>query len=666
MEASVRGTSPLAGGLVLLVALLLIRAALAPEMPIGLWLLLAPAVGGLVWLALVVVAGGAGTIARPRRSPATAPAARPTGAAASTPGEALRAETARLGGGAYIGTSGGGWITADPESAVMVLGPPRSSKTTAVVIPAVMSATGPVVSTSIKPDVMRATAEVRSEVGQVWLFDPAGSYVGEVAEGVRKLSWSPVAAAASWDDAQIMARAMTRAAHPGAGTTDETHWSERAGALVAPLLHAAALSGRPIADVVRWVLRHDLGPAREILSAADAEIAADVLGGIGATDSRERSSIFSACASVLAAYNSDAVLQSAADPNFDAARFAGSTDTIYVTAPEERQAMCAPLVVGLLEQIRHAVFERAACEGEGPQMLWALDECANIAPIADLPGLVSQAGGQGLQLLVGLQDMSQARTRWGGEVADGFLTLFQTRVILSGLGDDRTLEAISSMLGEYDRSVVSRTAGRTETDDWLHRSPDQFNESVGWQTERRRVLGPGDIAALPVGQGLLLRGASWGLVGLPRWFETAPWKEAGPDAPHPEGLIHQASDGTLVRSRAELVVLETLLGMGLEVRYEEPLRAPRNAGDHRLPDFTITHGGTTWFWEHLGMLDLPSYARAWERKREWYERHGFAGHLITSADDADGGLSVPEIEARAERRILRGEPRLGEPGFASV
>ena len=50
---------------------------------------------------------------------------------------------------------------------------------------------------------------------------------------------------------------------------------------------------------------------------------------------------------------------------------------------------------------------------DGPVMLWALDEVANIAPIGDLPALISQAGGQRLQVMVGLQDLSQARSRWG-------------------------------------------------------------------------------------------------------------------------------------------------------------------------------------------------------------------------------------------------------------
>ncbi len=442
---------------------------------------------------------------------------------AKTPGEAVRARVARLGGGAYLGTGrAGGWICADPESGVMVLGPPRSGKTSALMIPAVIGASGPVIATSTKPEVMRATVATRSEVGQAWLFDPTGAEE-TLPGGVRCLCWSPVAAASSWDEALLMARAMAACTRPGVGTTNEGHWTERAAALLAPLLYAANLTDRPIAEVLRWTLRQDVREAQRVLADCDSEIAADVLAGIEQTDSRERSSIFSATAGVLAAYNADAVRESAAQPNFDPARFAASTDTIYITAPEHRQALCAPLIVGLLEQVRHAVYERSANEETGgPAMLWALDEVANIAPIHDLPALVSQAGGQGLQVMVGLQDLSQARSRWGTEVAEGFMSLFQTKVVLSGIGDPRTLEAISVALGEYDRRVVSSTHGKSESDKWL--DPHHHSESVSYQTQRQRVLSPGEIARLPAGQGLLLRGAEWGLVGLTRWFEPEPWR----------------------------------------------------------------------------------------------------------------------------------------------
>src|ERR1039457_5209743 len=59
--------------------------------------------------------------------------------------------------------------------------------------------------------------------------------------------------------------------------------------------------------------------------------------GIAKTDDRERSSIFSATAGILAAYNADAPRQAAAEPNFDADQFATSTDTVYITAPAHKQ-----------------------------------------------------------------------------------------------------------------------------------------------------------------------------------------------------------------------------------------------------------------------------------------------------------------------------------------
>ena len=142
-------------------------------------------------------------------------------------------------------------------------------------------------------------------------------------------------------------------------------------------------------------------------------------------------------------------------------------------------------------------------------MLWALDEVANIAPIHDLPALVSQAGGQRLQVMVGLQDLSQARSRWGAEVAEGFMSLFQTKLVLSGIGDTRTLESISLALGEYDRQVVSSSLGAAAPSSCSSRRRAPSSESVTYHTQRQRTLprgtshdcrrGAGCCCAAPVG-----------------------------------------------------------------------------------------------------------------------------------------------------------------------
>lgn len=96
-------------------------------------------------------------------------------------------------------------------------------------------------------------------------------------------------------------------------------------------------------------MRQDLNAAGLTLQDHDATVANDVLVGIAKTDEHGRSSIFSATAGVLAAYNANATRNAATNPNFNPDRFVTSTDTIYITAPAHKQALCAPLVVGLLE-----------------------------------------------------------------------------------------------------------------------------------------------------------------------------------------------------------------------------------------------------------------------------------------------------------------------------
>lgn len=132
---------------------------------------------------------------------------------------------ANAGGGVWLGVAEDGQCRfARPERAVLVLGPPRSGKTSGVIIPAVLAHQGPVVVTSTKPDVARATAPARTREGEVWMFDPTGA--SSPPPGLEQLRWSPVTSALTWDGAVVIARAMT--VNVGVGTTDRSHWANRA------------------------------------------------------------------------------------------------------------------------------------------------------------------------------------------------------------------------------------------------------------------------------------------------------------------------------------------------------------------------------------------------------------------------------------------------------
>ncbi len=117
-------------------------------------------------------------------------------------------------------------------------------------------------------------------------------------------------------------------------------------------------------------------------------------------------------------------------------------------------------------------------------------------------------------------------------------------------------------------------------------------------------------------------------------------------------LIHRAANGTLVRSKSEVIIADALSAADVEFAYEKEFRG--HDGSLRLPDFTVEDAATgeTYIWEHLGMLSNPQYAHAWERKREWYaasgveEGGGDAATLIVTRDDERGGIDSAEVQAK--------------------
>ncbi len=94
----------------------------------------------------------------------------------------------------YVGHGRNGWMWAGSQRSTLVLGPPRSGKTSSLVIPNILLSGGAVVSTSTKPDVMLATAPSRSRDGWAFLYDPSGEI--DCPATVERVGWSPLTTAA--------------------------------------------------------------------------------------------------------------------------------------------------------------------------------------------------------------------------------------------------------------------------------------------------------------------------------------------------------------------------------------------------------------------------------------------------------------------------------------
>ncbi len=136
----------------------------------------------------------------------------------------------------------------------------------------------------------------------------------------------------------------------------------------------------------------------------------------------------------------------------------GSARTLYCCAPSREQERLRPLFVAFVRQVIDAAFETAAGLGRplSPPLLIVLDEAANIAPLSDLGTILSTAAGHGIQLVTVWQDLAQIETRYGR----GWPTIVnnhRAKVLCPGIADPLTLDHVSSLIGEDERTDSSTT-----------------------------------------------------------------------------------------------------------------------------------------------------------------------------------------------------------------
>jgi len=150
-------------------------------------------------------------------------------------------------------------------------------------------------------------------------------------------------------EADVPAEAML---DPVANTLDlrEPFNEERARRVLAALLHAAALGGMAMRDVLVWVADPDAASAevqRLLRRSSEPSYEADALQFL-TTNERTRSSI---CATIMPALGwlTDSTAAAAADAgDFDVARLLAERGTVYMLGAEDAQT--APLVTALTVQ----------------------------------------------------------------------------------------------------------------------------------------------------------------------------------------------------------------------------------------------------------------------------------------------------------------------------
>jgi len=171
-----------------------------------------------------------------------------------------------------LGLHGRRLLAAEPQTSLAVVGPTGCGKTIGFAIPALLEWDGPIIATSVKTDLLDATLAHRAGVGIVWIYDPTS------CTGLAASKWSPLSACGDWVGAMRVATWLGEAAQPRSDSvTDGDYWYSQARKGLAPYLYAAAISGRTMGDVVRWIdLQEETEVEAALVDAAglDSQLAA--------------------------------------------------------------------------------------------------------------------------------------------------------------------------------------------------------------------------------------------------------------------------------------------------------------------------------------------------------------------------------------------------------
>ncbi len=396
------------------------------------------------------------------------------------------------------------FASSESESNCLTIGPPRSAKSTGVLMAQLLAHYGPVAVFGTKTDLLNRTAVARSRMGPCFHLDATGD---DPAPGLIPARYSPVADSSSWAGAQSVAAGMTASNPEGHNSSRESFWTEQAADYIAVPLYAAWLDGRGMDFVVRVIrgVESLVDDMEEILTGegrgSDALEAWEQWEAVERTHADGLSSIRMTARRALRIYNRPKVRQQADNPNLDLAAFVrgepeafnyaaaddqarsiyglsgqvandgwpvGRYPTLYVTATstdaEEAQTIYRAIMRQLWKAVQelHREDERNGVVGRRPTLL-VMDELANQAPDPTYTRMVAQSADQGLLVSSAVQDLGQIERHFGTD-SKAFLTVHREVLTFRQIRNDETLDTLSKLIGNrWERRTTqgdSVTQGR--------------------------------------------------------------------------------------------------------------------------------------------------------------------------------------------------------------
>ena len=158
---------------------------------------------------------------------------------------------------------------------------------------------------------------------------------------------------------------------------------------------------------------------------------------------------------------------------------------LYLIAPQSEQARLSGVFTSLVMTLMTdaADIAQSSPDGRLPRpLLMMLDECANTAPIRELPQYLSTVRSMGITVVAIFQDLAQCEARYG-ELASSIVNNARGVLFLSGSKDRKTLELLRDLTGrQRERRYTQDNSGGEQL---------TFEKDEMLPVELGRRLGPG-------------------------------------------------------------------------------------------------------------------------------------------------------------------------------
>lgn len=305
-----------------------------------------------------------------------------------------------------------GWfrVWAPIEEVIAQYGRPRRGKT-GQLIHWLLDAPGAVLATSTKVDLYHLTQGLRSARGPVYVFNPTA--IGDLP---TTIAFDPLFECSDAERAEERAIDLISGGS-ASSSEDSKRWDNQAQRVLTGLLHAAALGGYSMTDVLTWVANPDEA-RREVMALLRTSPTAHAFVPSAEqffdTNSKTQSSItFTIMPALAWLSHRHAVAATQGATRFDIQQLLADQATVYLLASAESRM--GPLLAALTGYIAREAKRIAARTPGGrldPPLRLILDEAANICPVP-LDAWSSDFGSHGITICATFQSRQQVIGRWG-------------------------------------------------------------------------------------------------------------------------------------------------------------------------------------------------------------------------------------------------------------